>query len=240
LTERDKRPTKRRTVTSADSRSSARRRGEAEQKGAPAARGKKTRELIEDSGFAERPHIARSFTGSDDQNFSRNLVHQAVFAQCPDYSASDEQVGATLAAMAAMQPADALEGMFGAQLTAIHHAAMECYRRAAIDGQNFHGWRESLNQASKLSRTFVALSEALDRRRGKGKQQRIIVERVNVSAGGQAIVGSVTSGARGHQELQEQSNATRAIAHEPSIPLRSQDTAWETVPVASGSRKAPV
>jgi hypothetical protein len=135
VTERDKRPTKRGAVASSTSRSSAKRRGEAKQKGAP-ARDKKTRELIEDPGFAERPHIARSLTGSDDQNFSRNLVHQAVAAQCPDYSASDQQVGATLTAMAAMQPADALEGMVGVQLIAIHHAAMECYRRAAIDGQS--------------------------------------------------------------------------------------------------------
>lgn len=237
MTERDKRPTKRGAVGSLDSRSSAKRRGEAKQKGAP-PRAKKTRELIEDPGFGERPHIPRSITGSDDEDFSTNLVSQVVAAQSPDYSASDEQLGATLAAMAAMQPQDALEGMVGAQLIAIHHAAMACYRRAAIDGQSFHGWRESLNQASKLSRTFAALSEALDRRRGKG-QQRITVEHVHIH-GGQAIVGSVTSGAPGNQKLEEQSNATRAIAHQPSIPLRSQDTAWETVPVASGSRKAPV
>src|SRR6516165_3428515 len=115
VTERDKRPTKRGAVASATSRSSAKRRGEAKQKGAP-ARDKKTRQLIEDPGFAERPQIARSLTGSDDQNFSRNLVHQAVAAQCPDYSASDQQVGATLAAMAAMQPADALEGMVGCRV----------------------------------------------------------------------------------------------------------------------------
>jgi len=238
VTERDKRPTKRGAVASATSRSSAKRRGEAKQKGAP-ARDKKTRQLIEDPGFAERPQIARSLTGSDDQNFSRNLVHQAVAAQCPDYSASDQQVGATLAAMAAMQPADALEGMVGVQLIALHHAAMECYRRAAIDGQSFDGWREALNQATKLSRTFAALTEALDRRRG-GAQQRIIVERVDVHAGGRAIVGSVTAGARDHQELEQQSNATRAIAYEPSIPPRSQDARWETVPIASGSRKTAV
>jgi hypothetical protein len=238
LTERDTRPTKRGAVGSLGSRSSAKRRGEAEQKGAP-PRAKKTPVLIKDPGFGKRPHIPRSVTGSDDEDLSTKLVYQVLAAQSPDYSASDEQVGATLAAMAAMQPQDALEGMVGAQLIAIHHAAMECYRRAAIDGQSFHGWRESLNQASKLSRTFAALSEALDRRRGKG-QQRITVEHVHVHAGGQAIVGSVTSGAPDNQKLEEQSNATQEIAHEPSIPLRSQDTAWETVPVASGSRKAPV
>ena len=238
MTERDKRPTKRGGVGSLDSRSSAKRRGEAEQKRGP-PRAKKTRQLIEDPGFAEPPHIPRSITGSDDKDFSTNLVHQVVVAQSPDCLASDDQIGATLAAMAAVQPRDALEGMLGAQLITIHHAAMECYRRAAIDGQNFHGWREALNQASKLSRTFAALSEALDRRRG-GTQQRIVVEHVDIHTGGRAIIGSVTPRARGHQELEEQSNATRAIAYEPSIPLRSPDAAWETVPVPSSSRKTPV
>jgi hypothetical protein len=234
LNKTDKRPTKR----SAVSRSTAKRRGEAEQKGA-APGAKKTRDLIKDPGLGEQPRIPRSISGSEDEDFSRNLIHQVVAAQSPDYSASDQQLNAVLAAMTAMQPADALEGMVGAQLIAIHHAAMECYRRAAIDGQSFHGWRESLNQASKLSRTFAALSEARDRRRGKA-HQRITVEHVHVHAGGQAIVGSVTSGASGHQKLEEQSDAPRAITHEPSTALRSPVAAWETVPVASGARKTPV
>jgi hypothetical protein len=72
---------------------SAKRRGEAEQKRAP-PRAKKTRQLIKDPGFAERPRIPRSISGSDDENFSTNLVHQVVAAQSPDYSAPDEQVAA--------------------------------------------------------------------------------------------------------------------------------------------------
>lgn len=238
MTKRDKRPTKRSAAGSLDWRSSAKRRGEAEQKGAP-PRAKKTRDLIEDPGFAERPRIARSISGCEDEDFSRNLIHQVVAAQSPDYCVSDQQLNAVLAAMTAMQPADALEGMVSAQLVAIHHAAMACYRRAAIDGQSFDGWRESLNQASKLSRTFAALTEALDRRRGK-RQQRITVEHVHVHAGGQAIVGSVTAGVPGQQKLADQSNATRELADEPSIPLRGHDAVRETVPVANGSRKAPV
>ena len=69
MTERDKRPTKWGAVASSASRSSAKLRGEAKQKGAP-VRGKQIGELTEHPGFAEQPDIARSFTGSDDQNFS--------------------------------------------------------------------------------------------------------------------------------------------------------------------------
>src|SRR5215210_3740573 len=90
-------------------------------------------------------------------------------------------------------PRDELEGMMAAQLIAAHNAAMECYRRAMLNEQTFEGRRESLNQANKLSRTYAALLEALNRHRGKG-QQEVTVEHVNVHAGGQAIVGAVDAG----------------------------------------------
>jgi hypothetical protein len=88
--------------------------------------------------------------------------------------------------MTGMKPPDELEGMLIAQLIASYSAAMECYRRAMLGEQTFEGRRENLTQANKLSRTYAALTEALDRHRGKG-QQRITVEHVNVHAGGQAI-----------------------------------------------------
>jgi hypothetical protein len=129
--------------------------------------------------------------------------------------------------------------MLIAQLIATHSAAMECYRRAMIGDQSFEGRRENLTQASKLSRTYAALTEALDRHRGKG-QQRITVEHVNVHAGGQAIVGDVTSGGGSSQKSEQQTHATREITHEPGIPMRSPDPQWETVPIAAGARKTPV
>lgn len=195
--------------------------------------------MIENPRSTERPRISRSITGSDDEDFSRILFHQVVAAQCPDYSVSDQQLKALLAAMAGMKPQDEIEGMLCGQLIATHQAVMECYRRAAISKQTFEGRRESLNQANKLCRTYATLTEALDRHRGKG-QQRITVEHVNVHAGGQAIVGAVTPGVRNNQKLEEQSSATREIAHEPGIPMRSPNPERDTVPVASGAGKAPV
>jgi hypothetical protein len=94
--------------------------------------------------------------------------------------------------------------MIAAQMLAAHNAAMECYRRAMIGEQTFEGRRENLNQANKLSRTYAVLLEALNSHRGKGIQ-KIVVERVNVHPGGQAIVGTVESrGNRGRTKLEEQ------------------------------------
>ena len=61
----------------------------------------------------------------------------------------------------------------------------------------FEVWRESLSQANRLSRTFAALVEALNRHRGKAGQQTVRVEHVTVNEGGQAIVGTVEQPGRG-------------------------------------------
>ena len=40
-----------------------------------------------------------------------------------------------------------------------------------IKDQTFEGYRENLNQANKLSRTYAVLLDALNRHRGKGQQK---------------------------------------------------------------------
>jgi len=114
---------------------------------------------------------------------------------------------------------------------------MECYRRAMISERTFPGWRESLNQANKLSRTYAALIEALGRHRSKG-QRRITVEHVSVNAGGQAIVGTVTPGGRTAQKFEEQTSATQKIADEPPVvELRTRSGKPCQSPVVLGKRR---
>ena len=126
--------------------------------------------------------------------------------------------------------------MLAGQLLAAHNAAMECYRRAMIGEQTFEGRREKPSQANKLSRTYAALLDALNRHRGKG-QQKVTVEHVHVHQGGQAIVGAVNSAGKGSKKTEEQLHAMRGIAYEPSTPLRSPDPQWEPVPIADNARK---
>ena len=107
-----------------------------------------------------------------------------------------EKARAGIAAMTGIGPDDVIADMVAAQLVSAHHSAMDCYKRAAGGGE-LVVWREALNQANRLSRTSAALIEALNRHRGKGSQQRVVVEHVNVAAGGQAIVGAVATGGGG-------------------------------------------
>jgi hypothetical protein len=104
-----------------------------------------------------------------------------LFAVCGADARIHVEQSATVAALMGIAPKDELEGMMAAQLVAAHNAAMECYRRAMIGEQTFEGRRENLNQANKLSRTYAALLEALNRHRGKG-QQKVTVEHVHVHA----------------------------------------------------------
>ena len=128
-----------------------------------------------------------------------------------------------------------LEGMLAGQLIAANAAAMECYRRAMLHEQTLEGRKENLNQANKLSRTYVTLLEALNRHRGKGIQQKVTVEHVHVHAGGQAVVGAVQGGGGAADGNQRQPHA-QGLAHASVTPLRSSNPELEPVPV-TGDRE---
>ncbi len=89
-----------------------------------------------------------------------------------------------VALMADIDPRDAIEGMLATQMVAAHNMAMDRFRRvAAVESvRDAHGAETNLHLADKLSKTFVRLSEALDRRRGRGPA-RVSVENVNVEVG---------------------------------------------------------
>ena len=67
-------------------------------------------------------------------------------------------------------------------------------------------------------------------------QQGVVVEHVNVAAGGQAIVGNVKAGGGVPPKSKDQPHA---IAHAPSIAMPSTDTSRMRLPVA-GDEKCSV
>ncbi len=148
-------------------------------------------------------------------------------------------MSATVAGLAGIGPKDELEGMMAAQLIAAHNAAMECYRRAMIGDQTFEGRRENLNQANKLSRTWVTLLDALNKNRGKG-QQKVTVEHVHVHAGGQAVVGTVERQGGGGQPRMEEQPHAKQIEDAPEPAMRGADAEGQPMPIArDGERPLP-
>ncbi|MBM3527720.1 MAG: hypothetical protein FJX62_06485 [Alphaproteobacteria bacterium] len=187
----------------------------------------------------DRKGRLKSIGGSQSDHWNNTLANQAVQALWVKNSSAEErdkQLSATVAALIGIGPKDELEGMMAAQLIAAHNAAMECYRRAMIGEQTFEGRRENLAQANKLSRSFAALVEALNRHRGKG-QQKVTVEHVHVHSGGQAVVGVVEQAGGGDRGKSEDQPHAKQIAHAPQPAMRRADPEREPVPVAGDAER---
>jgi hypothetical protein len=145
--------------------------------------------------------------------------------------------------LAAVAPRDADEARLAALKIAICDAAV--YELALASLAKAGGTREhrlvALGMADRLTRTVVTLTDAIERRR-RPPEQRIVVERVMVADGGQAVVGivpQVPGGGGGGPGNEHQSHA-KALAHAPEPALRCPDPQREPVPVASGEGKGPL
>jgi hypothetical protein len=105
-------------------------------------------------------------------------------------------INATAVRMHALAPADALEGMTSALLVAVQDAALVALA-ATTQPVNDPAIRCAAGaRAERLLRAFVNLADLRCRLRGGGTTQRVTVEHVTVTAGGQAVIGAV-SGAGG-------------------------------------------
>ena len=87
--------------------------------------------------------------------------------------------------------------MLACHMVVAHVAAMDASRRALHVEQSAGGRIAYLTLSRKLMSLFTAQMDALNRYRGKGTTQKIVIERVLVASGAQAIVGAVASGGRG-------------------------------------------
>ena len=143
----------------------------------------------------------RRVGGSRSDRFNNALIRAVVDTGWfpPGQSAQDRdrQIFVSVTSLMAFKPADEIEGMLAAQLMAMHHASMECSRRAMVQDQPYEFAQGFRKAAANASRTFAELLAALDRKRGKGGQQVVRVEHVHVHPGGQAFVGNIAAGGHG-------------------------------------------
>ena len=176
--------------------------------------------------------------GSQSDDWNLILLNQAIHGLwlLPKDDIQEWQQRAIAAALVGIGPRDELEGMMAAQLLAAHNAAMECYRRAMLKEQTFEGRRENLNQANRLSRTYAALLEALNRHRGKG-QQKVTVEHVHVHAGGQAVVGMVETPGGGMQPKTEDQPHAKQTTDASQPPMRGTDEEGELLQVTGDAER---
>ena len=137
--------------------------------------------------------------GTANPVFAEHLMGQMIdYATClkqnPD--AKEKAANALLGAVHGMAPRDEAESMLISQMAATQAQAMELLTRAA-NADFVPTLETAVNLANKLMRTYAAQMQTLAKYRGKVSQQKVIVEHVNVEAGGQAVVGAVQAGGQG-------------------------------------------
>ncbi|MBL6600308.1 MAG: hypothetical protein ISP41_15590 [Alphaproteobacteria bacterium] len=176
--------------------------------------------------------------GSNYDDFNQTLANQVVntlwMPEATNSETRNRMIQTVMAAMTGIAPQDETEGMLAAQMVATHNAALECYRRAMIEGQTFEGREQNLRFADRLSKTYAQQLDALKRYRRKA-DQTVRIERVVVNDGGQAIVGNVTRGGGDGDETDEQPHAP-AITDERGSEVLREDAFGEPVPVARSAR----
>jgi hypothetical protein len=132
------------------------------------------------------------------------VIAEALFDQLlnglhtdPSQPIDDATANLALVLMHEIGPRDVLEGLIGVQMVVTHIAAMDVSRRALHVEQTPAGRTAYLGLARRLMALFAEQMDALNRHRGKGTTQKIVIERVFVAPGGQAVVGAVATGREG-------------------------------------------
>ncbi len=137
--------------------------------------------------------------GTANLAFAEHLMGQIVsFAINLEQKPGKNQkaVNAIMGAVHGLAPNDEAEAMLISQMAVCQGYAMELMTRAAHTDTLVVA-ESVVNMANKLMRTYTAQMQTLAKYRGKVSQQKVIVEHVNVEAGGQAVVGAVQAGGQG-------------------------------------------
>ena len=173
-----------------------------------------TTALLQPAHSGDTLAVAPVFPPSIDDRWNAALgcktseVALAILAQVVSFerqrvdTASDDQIEAMLirptAMLAELQPTTATEALLAAQMVSTQRLAMTFLRSSELEGQTVQAVDSHILRATRLMRLFNEQVETMARLKGKGGQQRVVVEHVTVTAGGQAaIVGAVIPAGRG-------------------------------------------
>jgi hypothetical protein len=141
----------------------------------------------------------------------------------------EQQLNFMLSVVKGIKPRDQVEAMLAAQMAATHSATMKFSYNLAEAECVEH--RDSAERGfNKFTRTFVSQMEALKKYRA-GVEQTVTVQQVNVSEGGQAIVGNVTQGQKDAAPNRVPPQPL-ALAHDDTLPMEIIESK-EAVPVAA-------
>ena len=160
--------------------------------------------------------------GTADLEFLTGLIRQ--LANTGSKGSQIDDLNFMLSVIKGVEPRDQVEAMLAAQMAAVQMATMSFARQ--LNNVKTIPQQDSAERAfNKLARTFTTQMEALKRYR-TGGEQKMTVQHVTVSEGGQAIVGNVT-----------QSPREKAASAEPLALPEARD---EPMPLLRERKKVPV
>jgi hypothetical protein len=126
--------------------------------------------------------------GTADLDFVNGIFDQLV--KVSGRVPNESELNFLLSVIKGIKPNDQVETMLAAQMAVVHVATMEFARHFRLI-ETLPQQDTAERTVNKLARTFTTQMEALKRYR-TGGEQKVTVQHVSVSEGGQAIVGNVT------------------------------------------------
>ena len=150
---------------------------------------------------AWRDQFLQAF-GTTEATIAEALFNQLINALQTDPAkpVSGSTANLALALLHRLAPNNEVEAMLCVQLVLAHFSSMDTSRRGLHADQSAGGRQAYLGLARKLMALFTTQVETLNRLRGKTVVQKVIVERVNVEAGGKALVGAVSGRSGGPED----------------------------------------
>jgi hypothetical protein len=132
-----------------------------------------------------------ALSGTANARFAERLAYQVATCQwLPSESAARqhaEQATSAIAALKALEPANAVEGMLATQMVAAHNASLDILQRAMADSQPARAIEERTRQYARLSEVFLKQLDRFMRQRGR-QRQTIRIEHVRVVEDGKVTV----------------------------------------------------
>jgi hypothetical protein len=147
--------------------------------------------------------------GTTDRDAMDGILRQLVRASVSGGSPDEVNLSFMISMVKSIKPRDSIEAMLVAQMVSVHVMAMRCaHHLATADDLAQHD--SAARALSRLTRTFPAQIEALNRYRSHG-EPAITVQNVSVGDGGNAIVGNVTQHASMIVSDRNRTSATRKV-----------------------------
>ncbi|MDB5585011.1 MAG: hypothetical protein JWR80_10187 [Bradyrhizobium sp.] len=128
--------------------------------------------------------------GVADRDAMYGILRQLVKASVKDSKPDPATLAFMVSMVESIKPRDSIEAMLVTQMVSVHVMAMRCANYLA-NADDLARQDSASRALGRLTRTFPAQLEALNRYRCKG-EPAITVQNVSVADGGNAIVGNVT------------------------------------------------